>query len=401
MHRLTRIANAVAFSSVLLAGLTVARTGEGWTQYKYDARHSGNVPERNVTTPLGLIGAAPCTDAIFTAPVVAGGRVFVVDGSGMAHCLDAQTLEVVWRFASAGGNANCNNVSSPTIAGRYLHFGTMGGTYYVLDAATGKVVEQIDCSEPIFSSPVVANDRVYFATLGSRVHAIEMDGTVIWTWDFVKERLGFSGNRWSGKDWLAHKNGHPVTWEDCFCCTRNLAIHGKALVLPAGGQIVWLEDAGNQARYRTAYLRNTTAGSGAPATFGLSIAPDSTVYRTWHKRDNFGAIEWLRLGKNDQIEEGNVSGSAARFRPTAARLRDGHLLGFAAVSIRGDDLYRCRLEQGFGIYKHASGEQDAQPLGGYPSNASPILAGDSAVFGGMDGGLHVVSLSGSQENRSF
>jgi hypothetical protein len=35
MHRLTRIANAVAFSSVLLAGLTVARAGEDWAQYKW------------------------------------------------------------------------------------------------------------------------------------------------------------------------------------------------------------------------------------------------------------------------------------------------------------------------------------------------------------------------------
>jgi len=64
----------------------------------------------------------------------------------------------------------------------------MAGSYYVLDAASGKVIKEIVCDEPVFSAPVVAKDRVYFATLGSRVYAIEPDGTVCWTWDFVKER---------------------------------------------------------------------------------------------------------------------------------------------------------------------------------------------------------------------
>ncbi len=35
---------------------TAAVSGaEDWTQLKYDGRHSGNVPERSVAGPLGLI----------------------------------------------------------------------------------------------------------------------------------------------------------------------------------------------------------------------------------------------------------------------------------------------------------------------------------------------------------
>jgi len=68
----------------LILALT-ASAGEKWLQFKYDSGHSGNVPDRSVTTPLGLIGAVPLTDAIFTAPVLADGRVYVVDGSGVAR----------------------------------------------------------------------------------------------------------------------------------------------------------------------------------------------------------------------------------------------------------------------------------------------------------------------------
>jgi outer membrane protein assembly factor BamB len=116
-----------------------AYSSESWPQYKYDCRHSGNVPDRSVTTPLGLIGAIPLTDAIFTAPVVADGRIYVVDGSGVAFCLNAAILDIDWKFETGGGKVNCNNVSSPVITGGYLHFGTMAGSYYVLNASTGEV----------------------------------------------------------------------------------------------------------------------------------------------------------------------------------------------------------------------------------------------------------------------
>ena len=125
----------------------------------------------------------PLTDGIYTAPVVADGQVYVVDGSGVAFCLDAATLQVVWQTPARGGSGNCNNVSSPAVAGRYLHFGTVAGYYYVLDRADGRVVRELDCRDPIFSTPVVVDERFYFATLGAQVYAIESDGTVAWTWD--------------------------------------------------------------------------------------------------------------------------------------------------------------------------------------------------------------------------
>ena len=134
-------------AAFLLMRTAAASAGEDWLQFKFDARHSGNVPERVVAAPLRLAGAVPLTDAILTAPVVADGRIYVVDGAGVAFCIDAQTLRVVWKFASRGGSANCGNVSSPAIAGRYLHFGTMAGSYYVLDRKSGTVVEEVRCGD--------------------------------------------------------------------------------------------------------------------------------------------------------------------------------------------------------------------------------------------------------------
>ena len=60
-----------------------------------------------------MAGAVPLTDGIYAAPVVADGKVFVMDGSGVVLAIDAQTLEVLWRFAMRGGPGNCNNVAAP------------------------------------------------------------------------------------------------------------------------------------------------------------------------------------------------------------------------------------------------------------------------------------------------
>ena len=145
----------------------------------------------NVSTGASVRCVKPKTAGV---TAVADGTVYVVDGSGVAHAIDAATLKVKWTFASRGGAGNCNNVSSPAVLGDYLHFGTTAGYYYVLNRKDGSVVHEIDCREPIFSAPAVTDKRAYFATLGAQVYAVEADGQVAWTWDFVKEVIKFDGN---------------------------------------------------------------------------------------------------------------------------------------------------------------------------------------------------------------
>ncbi len=390
-YRRTAAALGVLVSLVCCARLAAGE--ENWLQFKYDQHHSGAVAEREISTTLGLAGAVALTDAIFTAPVVADGNVYIVDGSGVAWALDAVTLEVVWRYDSRGGAENCHCVSSPAIVGPNLHFGTGAGSYCVLDRSDGHLVREIRCGGPIFTSPVVANGRAYFATLGARVFAVEPNGDIAWSWDFVKELMGFDGDRWSGQAWMRHK-GSRVTWRDHFCCSRNLAVHKDTVVVPAGGRVVFLEDQGSQPRLRTVGKIPNFAGSEYPASFGLSMAPTGDVYIQWHRRDNAGRVEILRLREDDTLETSFVPGTQ-----TAINLPG--LLSFSSVSLRGTDVYRCRPEIGFGFCKHSPQQPVPEQLGGYPSICPPILLKDHGVYGGLDGRLYVVPLSGQGETWSF
>lgn len=378
----TRVA-VVCFA--ILANLGIA--AEQWPQLQGNALRSGNAPDVTLPTSLGLVGAVPMTDAILASPVVADGKVFVIDGSGVVVAFDTATSKAAWRFATRGGPGNCNNVAAPAVTGKYLHVGTTAGYYYVLDRDSGKVVKEIDCKEPIFSAPAVGKDRVYFATLGAQVYAIEPDGTPVWTWDFVKEVVKFDGDRWSGADWTKARKDR-VTWRDHFVCSRDICLVGKTIVVPAGGRTVFIEDAGTGPKVRSVGEIPNYAGDEFPATFGQSADDAGNVYVQWHRRDNAGRVEVLQLD-GDKLKKSFVKG-------TETSISIDGLLSFALVSIRGEDVYRVRPENGRGLCRHTSGKEKPEVLCEAGSICPPVLTKDYAVYGGLDGKVYVVPLAGGK-----
>jgi outer membrane protein assembly factor BamB len=383
-------------ASLALAALvaaTITTRAEDWPQFQFDANHSGHAPDRRIATEgLGLAGFQALSDGIYTAPAVAGGVVYVVDGSGVAWAFDAVSLEPKWKFAGKGGPQNVNNVSSPAVAGDYLHFGTTAGIYYVLDRNTGKVVAEIDCGEPVFSAPAVGADRVYFATLGARVHAVTFAGEKVWEWDFVREVVGFEGNRWSGEDWAAAR-GERVNWRDHFVCSRDICLVGKTVVIPAGGRTVFLADEGAAPRLRSVGEIPAYAGKEYPATFGQSADADGNVHVQWHRRDNAGRVDILRLDEQDQMApEAFVPGTETNIRMDA-------LLSFSPVALRNGEVYRVRPENGKGLVRHLpgkEGEAATELLSPHAGISPPVVTKDHVIYGGLDGAVHVVPLAGGE-----
>ncbi len=361
-----------------------AAAAESWPQLGFDSLHSGNAPNQ-IQLPLKLQAAIPLTDAVFTSPAIARGRIYVLDGSGVLVCVDARTGAELWRLASDPSPANCNNYCSPVVVGDYVHFGTMTGWYYVVRADNGQVVRKLACGEPIFACPVIGDQRVYFVTLGSQVHAVTPDGHLVWKWDYVREVLKFTGDRWSGQDWLAHKKGR-VTWREQFLCSRDMALHGKTLVIPAGGSIVWLADRGDTAQMLGGYAPNES-----PATLGLSLDDQGAVYRQWFRRDNGGSIEALRIVDQKPTSQ-TIPGTVTDYHSDPS-------MSFSAVSIRAGAVYRCRPEAGFGLCRHAAGRTEV--LGDYPSISQPMLAGQHVVVSGLDGRLIVVPLDSDKPHFTF
>ncbi|WP_395752769.1 PQQ-binding-like beta-propeller repeat protein [Prosthecobacter sp.] len=390
------------FLVIAIFVLALNASAEDWPQFMFNSAHSGNATDRDIDADkLHLQGGLSMTDGIYTSPVVAGGKVYVVDGSGCAACFDAATLNEVWRFQSKGGKQNVNNVSSPAIVGNYLHFGTTAGTYYVLDRNTGAVTKEIDCGEPVFSTPVIGKDRVYFATLGAQVYAVTNEGEVKWKWDFVKEVVGFDGNRWSGEEWAKFcekrmletlkpgtkptSSDGRVTWKDHFVCSRDIClIKGNTIIIPAGGRTLFIEDTGTAPKLKATGEIPEWSGKEFPATFGQSADDDGNVYVQWHRRDNAGRVDIMRL-EGDTLKTGEfVSGTDTNIR------MDG-LLSFAPVAVRGKDVYRVRPESGRGLMRHRLDNKEDKgevlTMGGFI--APPVITKNHVIVGDLDGWLRI------------
>lgn len=186
MRRLLTLLACSLLAISLLAIGPAPSSAADWPQLQGGPLRSGDAPTETLGESLGLIGSTPLSDAALAAPVVSDGRAFVIDSSGLVHAIDLQTLQVVWRFQTEGGPANCNNVAAPAVAGQFVHVGTMAGYYYVLDRDSGEVRRRLDCGEPVFAAPAVGSDRVYFATLGAQVRALRYDGTQVWKWSTLR-----------------------------------------------------------------------------------------------------------------------------------------------------------------------------------------------------------------------
>ncbi|RPH42537.1 MAG: hypothetical protein EHM91_09310, partial [Planctomycetota bacterium] len=379
----------------LFAIVLACQAGEAWPQSKGDALRSGNASDRILAPSLGLIGAVLLKDAALSSPIVAGGRIIVVDASGVVTAVDAGTLEVAWQVAVEGDLPGGNTVASPAAIGEFLHVATGSGTYAVLRAKDGRVERTIRCGEPILSSPVVANGRVYFATLGARVFALEPDGTVRWQWDYLKSEVKFEGDRWSGRDWLKFRDGKSRP-SDVFLCSRDLAANPKGHILvPAGVRLIWLEDLGERPIARDTYLHE-----GPIVAF--SIAPDpicamdhSRVYSQWHTLDNESRIERLGIWGNDVYRLPDpVPGTW-----TSATAKGTFSVN--SVSVAGNEVYRTRPQEGAGLVRHRSGQPEPERLADAAAIASPVLVKDAVVYGDLSGRLHVVPRSKGREPWSF
>jgi hypothetical protein len=145
-----------------------------------------------------------------------------------------------------------------------------------------------------------------------------------------------------GSSWAtAGRETHPATvatWKDHFVCSRDICLLDQTVVIPAGGRTLFLEDTGTAPKLKATGEVPDFHGKEFPATFGQSADDEGNVYVQWHRRDNAGRTDIMRL-------EGRC-GEDGRSSPADA---DQHPHGRTAQLCSGE----CARRRGF---PHAPGE---------------------------------------------
>jgi outer membrane protein assembly factor BamB len=219
-----------------------------WPQYRGNAQRTG-IGSAEVPREAALSWEAKPPAAVFpTAPVAAGGLVFVGGTDGIVRALDARDGGIVWTAGTGGGI-----FYPPAIWNGRCFVGSNDGRVYAFEAATGRLLWRFrlapaDRKIPIFgalsstwpvSCGVVVDDGVLYAAAG----LTHYDGVHLYALDAVtgKTRWHYSapGGAISTPAFIRKKAFRAKTSSDTpsakgLAPSGNLWLKDRKLQLPAG-----------------------------------------------------------------------------------------------------------------------------------------------------------------------
>jgi outer membrane protein assembly factor BamB len=120
-----------------------------------DATKTGDI------TKTGEVWSYPLERHCMSTPAIHNGLIWVGDSGHKIHCLDAETGKPYWTHAVEG-----EVWASPLVADEKTYFATRQGEVLIFKAdKEKKLLAAIDMKSPISGSPVAANGILYITTM--------------------------------------------------------------------------------------------------------------------------------------------------------------------------------------------------------------------------------------------
>ena len=172
-----------------------AETNPNWMQpggTASNAMHNlaiGSQPVRHFSVHAGK---GSTRDGRLTAsPIVAGGRIYVLDTEANVRALSADNGGLAWTRSlvpegKSGRGAFGGGLASD---GSHVYATSVFGEVLALDASSGAILWRKTIGSPIRSAPTVSNGRVLFTSVANQVFCLSAaDGSEIWTSQGVGEQ---------------------------------------------------------------------------------------------------------------------------------------------------------------------------------------------------------------------
>lgn len=130
-----------------------------------------------------------------SAPVVADGKLYVIDAGARVFAFDAKTGGQIWRTElPAEGNGRSLFGGGVSVLGDRVYASTGVGDVVALNAADGAVVWKKRPGGPLRGAPALANGHVYVMSQDNQIFALnQSDGATQWTETGTIETTGVFG----------------------------------------------------------------------------------------------------------------------------------------------------------------------------------------------------------------
>jgi eukaryotic-like serine/threonine-protein kinase len=143
--------------------------------FVYFGSHDTNLYCLNASTGT-KIWNYPTENPVLTTPAVANGYVYAASYGDSVYCFNASTGEKVWRYTIPE-----LAYSSAAVANDRLYIGA-GNDIYCLNAFSGEKVWNFTAAWTIYSSPALDNSRVYAGCWDGNVYCLNAaNGSKLWS----------------------------------------------------------------------------------------------------------------------------------------------------------------------------------------------------------------------------
>jgi outer membrane protein assembly factor BamB len=171
-----------------------AQTNPGWTQpggNTSNALHNLTLSPQPVRSFSIHAGEGSSRNGRLTAsPIVAGGRVFVLDTRATVRAFSAESGGSIWSRSLVPEGKDSRGAFGGGLAsdGSRVYATTAFGEAIALDGATGAVLWRKSAGAPLRAAPTVADGRMVFVSVANQVHCLSTaDGSEVWTSSGVGE----------------------------------------------------------------------------------------------------------------------------------------------------------------------------------------------------------------------
>lgn len=187
--------NVAAF--LLVSAATFAQTS---ATFRADPQHTGVYNAAGAPQFHAVKWQFKTHGQVYGSPALVEGSVYIGSTDNNLYALDSESGKEKWKFKT-----DSRVVSSPAVAAKLVYFGSYDGAFYGVDATTGQqkwkfktggehrfAAPHLHGTQPAtetmpdpfdtyLSSPVVADGIVYFGSGDHNVYALNaMDGTLKW-----------------------------------------------------------------------------------------------------------------------------------------------------------------------------------------------------------------------------
>ena len=343
-----------------------------WSQYGYDAAHTGCNPYETILSPstVGNLTLKWAFEAgvagVPSSPAVANGMAYFASVTKTLTAVNAATGVLLWQYQLPNSAWH-----SPAVANGIVYIGvanTDGQNFFALNASNGTVIWTQQVGGGPTTSPVVVNGVVYVAGMED-VHALDAaTGKILWNYyDSIvaSELVVANGNVYFG----AEDNFYALD-----AATGTLKWR-----YPTGSVAVSAVVANNVVYFASDGLYAVKADTGAlvwQETVGAGVAPLAIAKGV------------LYAGGDDYYEQDNnfyalnaATGAILWHYPTGlTRTPVAVADGVVYVGANYSFLYALNANNGLYLWSHDTGEELV---------ASPVVANGTLYVGSWDNDSHL------------